>query len=219
MTVTITTSRNDSGEAQNAEQSSELSTPVRRLGREKLAERTIETVLQLTPDAETVAATLRAAGLRFSRKAETVRREAARTVRAEAKGFDFSVFEDFAELQEQARLSLQHAVETFLDLLAQAEDERFQIEQITQNTTVEQRLGDPAFRARREAAALILYQVWHGGHWIAGAWEAFDKVFDAYRKANPAPPPTLASNDTAPARQDLVARKIVSLDAWKSADR
>lgn len=196
-----------------------LSTPVRRLGREKLAERTIETVLQLTPDTETVAVTLRAAGLRFSRKAETVRREAARTIRAEAKGFDFSVFEDFDELQKQARLSLQEAVDTFLDLLAQAEDERFQIEQITQNTTVEQRLGDPVFRARREAMGRILHQVWHGGHWIAGAWEAFGKIFGDYREANPAPPPALASNDTAPARQDLVARKIVSLDAWKSADR
>lgn len=196
-----------------------LCTSVRRLGREKLAERTIETVLQLTPDTETVAATLRAAGLRFTRKAETVRREAARTVRVEARCFDFSVFADFDELQEQARFSLQGAVETFLDLLAQAEDERFQIEQITQITTVEQRLGDPAFRARREAAAVVLHQVWHGGHWIAGAWEAFDKVFDAYRKANPPPPAALASNDTVPARQDLVAHKIVSLDAWKAADR
>ncbi len=196
-----------------------LSTSVRRLGREKLAERTIETVLQLTPDTETVAATLCAAGVRFARKAEAVRREAARTVRAEARCFDFSVFADFDELQEQARFSLQGAVETFLDLLAQAEDERFQIEQITQITTVEQRLGDPAFRARREAAAVVLHQVWHGGHWIAGAWEAFDKVFDAYRKANPPPSAALASNDTGPARQDLVARKIVSLNAWKSADR
>ena len=75
------------------------------------------------------------------------------------------------------------------------------------------------FRARREAMGRILHQVWHGGHWIAGAWEAFGKIFDDYRKANPAPPPALASNDTAPARQDLVARKIVSLNAWKSADR
>jgi hypothetical protein len=44
-------------------------------------------------------------------------------------------------------------------------------------------------------------------------------VFDAYRKANPARPAALASNDAGHARQDLVARKIVSLDAWKSADR
>ncbi len=197
----------------------ELSTPVRRLGREKLAERTIETVLQLTPDTEMVAGTLRAAGLRFSRKAETVRREAARTVRTEARGFDFSLFADFDELQDQARLSLQEAVDTFLHLLAQAEDERFQIEQITQNTTVEQRLNDPAFRARRETAGRILYQVWHGGHWIAGAWEAFGKVFDAFRKANPARPATLISNDTGAARQDLVARKIIPLNAWKTADR
>lgn len=139
-----------------------LSTPVRRLGREKLAERTVETVLHLTPDTETVVATLHGAGLRFSRKAETVRREAARTVRTEAKGFDFSIFADLDELQEQARLSLQEAVDTFLHLLAQAEDERFQIEQITQNTTVEQRLNDPAFRARREAAGRVFYQAWHG---------------------------------------------------------
>ncbi|OUI97447.1 hypothetical protein HK15_03470 [Acetobacter orientalis] len=197
----------------------ELSTSVRRLGREKLAERTIETVRQLTPDTETVAETLRAAGLRFSRKAETVRREATRTVLTEAKSFDFSVFEDFTELQEQARLSLHEAVEAFLNLLVQAEDERFQIEQITQNTTVEQRLGDPAFRARRAAAAVLLHQVWHGGHWIAGAWEAFAEVFDDYRKAYPAPSPAIASNDTMPARQKLVVRKIVSLDAWKSAGR
>jgi phytoene dehydrogenase-like protein len=196
-----------------------LSTPVRRLGREKLAERTIETVLQLTPDTETVAATLHAAGLRFSRKAEAVRREAARSVRTEAKGFDFSIFADLDELQEQARLSLQEAVDTFLHLLAQAEDERFQIEQITQNTTVEQRLNDPAFRARRETAGRILYPVWHGGHWIAGAWGAFGKVFDAFRKANPARPGTVVSNDTGSARQDLVARKIISLNAWKTAGR
>lgn len=196
-----------------------LSTSVHRLGREKLAERTIGTVVQLTPDTETVAAAFRAAGLRFSRKAEAVKREAARTVRAEAKSFDFSVFEDCAELQEQARLSLQEAVDAFLKLLAQAEDERFQIEQITQNTTVEQRLGDPAFRARREAAAVILQQVWHGGHWIAGAWETFAEVFDDYRKTYPAPSPTVASNDTLPARQELIVRKIVSLDAWKSAGR
>jgi hypothetical protein len=219
MIVTITTGRNDSGEPQDAEQHSGLSTSVRRLGREKQAERTIETVLQLTPDTETVAATLRAAGVRFSRKAEAVRREAARTVRAEARCFDFSVFADFDALQEQARFSLQGAVETFLNLLAQAENERFQIEQITQNTTVEQRLSDPAFRARREAAAVALHQVWESGHWIAGAWEAFGKVFDAYRKANPARPTALASNDMGPARQDLVTRKIVSLDTWKSADR
>ncbi len=196
-----------------------LSTPVRRLGREKLAERTVETVLQLTPDTETVAATLHGAGLRFSRKAETVRREAVRTVRTEAKGFDFSIFADLDELQKQARFSLQEAVDTFLHLLGQAEDERFQIEQITQNTTVEQRLNDPAFRARREAAGRVFYQVWHGGHWIAGAWEAFGKVFDAYRKANPARPNAFASNDAGSARQDMVARKIVSLDAWKMVDR
>ncbi|MBS0965845.1 hypothetical protein JK165_07020 [Acetobacter okinawensis] len=218
MIVTITTGRNDS-DHHDTEQRCELSTSVRRLGREKLADRTVETVLQLTPDTETVAATLHGAGLRFSRKAETVRREASRTVRTEAKGFDFSIFADLDELQDQARLSLQEAVDTFLHLLAQAEDERFQIEQITQNTTVEQRLNDPAFRARREAAGRVFYQAWHGGHWIAGAWEAFGKVFDAYRKANPARPAALASNDTGHARQDLVARKIVSLDAWKSADR
>lgn len=53
----------------------ELSTSVRRLGREKLAERTIGTVVQLTSDTETVAAAFRAAGLRFSRKAEVVKRE------------------------------------------------------------------------------------------------------------------------------------------------
>jgi hypothetical protein len=105
MTVDITISRNGNHEAQDAEQSSGLSTPVRRRGREKLAERTIETVLQLTPDTETVAATLRAAGLRFS------------------------------------------------------------------------------------------------------------------RKANPARPAALASNDMGPARQDLVTRKIVSLNAWKSVGR
>ncbi|MFT8481083.1 hypothetical protein [Gluconobacter oxydans] len=171
------------------------------------------------PDTETVAATLHAAGLRFSRKAEAVRRGAARTVRTEARSFDFSIFADFDELQEQARLSLQEAVDTFLDLLAQAENERFQIEQITQNTTVEQRLNNPAFRARREAAGRILYQAWHGGHWIAGAWEAFGTVFDAYRKASPARPTAFTSNDMGHARRDLVARKIVSLDAWKSADR
>lgn len=196
-----------------------LSTSVRRLGREKLAERTIETVLQLTPDTETVAVTFRAAGLRLSRKAEAIRREGVRAVRAEVKGTDFSMFADFEALQEHARLCLQETVDAFLGMVAQAEDERFQIEQITQSTTVEQRLSDPAFRARREAAAVALQQVWESGHWIAGAWEAFSKVFDAYRKANPLPPAALASNDTRPARQDLVTRQVVSLDAWKAADQ
>mgnify|MGYP004708905989 CR=1 FL=1 len=196
-----------------------LVTSIRRLGREKLAERTIETVLQLTPDTETVAATLRAAGRRLSRKAEAIRREGARAVRAEVKGTDFSMFADFEALQEHARLCLQETVDAFLGVVAQAEDERFQIEQITQSTTVEQRLSDPAFRARREAAAVALQQVWESGHWIAGAWEAFCKVFDAYRKANPPPSAALSSNDTGPVRQDLVVGKIVSLDAWKSADR
>ena len=196
-----------------------LVTTVRRLGREKLAERTIETVLQLTPDTETVAATLRAAGRRLSRKAEAIRREGARAVRTQVKGTDFSMFADFEALQEHARLCLQERVDAFLDMVAQAEDERFQIEQITQSTTVEQRLSDPAFRARREAAAVALHQAWERGHWIAGAWEAFGKVFDAYRTENPPPPAAPARNDIGPARQELVARKIVSLDAWKTADR
>lgn len=217
--MNIPTGRNDSGEPQDAEQHSGLSTSVRRLGREKLAERTIETVLQLTSDTETVATTLRAAGRRLSRKAEAIRREGARAVRAQVKGTDFSMFADFDALQEHARLCLQETVDAFLELVAQAENERFQIEQITQNTTVEQRLSDPAFRARREAAAVALHQAWESGHWIAGAWEAFGKVFDAYRKANPPPPAALASNDTRPARQDLVTRQVVSLDAWKAADR
>lgn len=219
MIVNIPTGRNDSGEPQDAEQHSGLSTSVRRLGREKLAERTIETVLQLTPDTETVATTLRAAGRRLSRKAEAIRREGARAVRAQVTGTDFSMFADFDALQEHARLCLQETVDAFLELVAQAENERFQIEQITQNTTVEQRLSDPAFRARREAAAVALHQAWESGHWIAGAWEAFGKVFDAYRKVNPPPPAALASNDTRPARQDLVTRQVVSLDAWKAADR
>ncbi|WP_025861726.1 hypothetical protein [Acetobacter papayae] len=194
-----------------------LVTTLRRLGREKLAERTIETVLQLTPDTETVAVTLRAAGRRLSRKAEAIRREGSRAVRAQVKGTDFSMFSDFDALQEHARLCLQETVDAFLELVAQAEDERFQIEQITQNTTVEQRLSDPVFRARREAAAVALHQAWESGHWIAGAWEAFGKVFDAYRKANPPPSAAFSRNDTGPVRQDLVTRKIVSLDAWKTA--
>lgn len=49
--------------------------------------------------------------------------------------------------------------------------------------------------------------------------EAMVEGFDAYRKANPARSTALASNDTGPARQDLVTRQIVSLNAWKSADR
>lgn len=196
-----------------------LVTTLRRLGREKLAERTIEMVLQLTPDTETVAVTLRAAGRRLSRKVETIGREGARAVRAQVKGTDFSMFADFGALQEHARLCLQETVDAFLKLVAQAEDERFQIEQITQSTTVEQRLSDPVFRARREAAAVALHQAWERGHWIAGAWEAFGKVFDAYRKANPPPSAAFSSNDTGPVRQDLVTRKIVSLDAWKTADR
>lgn len=49
--------------------------------------------------------------------------------------------------------------------------------------------------------------------------EAMVEVFDAYRKANPARPAALASNDMGPARQDLVTRKIVSLNAWKSVGR
>ena len=96
-----------------------LSTSVRRLGREKLAERTIETVLQLTPDTETVATTLRAAGRRLSRKAEAIRREGARAVRAQVKGTDFSMFADFDALQEHTRLCLQETVDADFSHLRQ----------------------------------------------------------------------------------------------------
>ncbi|MCP1213784.1 hypothetical protein [Acetobacter okinawensis] len=193
-----------------------LETSVRRLGRERQQEKTVEAVIDLAPTYATVAAFVREAGLSAPRRAATIQKESRLAFQDVIDDYDLTDPTDVEELEIWLRLDLQEIVEAALDIIIASRDEVFQIEQIMAQTTIEQRLQDKTFRERRQVAGHLLNRAWFAGQWVVGAWGACKRVMDKWQKT------AIKNHRNAvysphPVKRDLSEQKVVMLSAWKKA--
>lgn len=196
-----------------SDQVSTLGTSLRRLGRERQQEKTVEAVIQLAPSYESVAAFLKDAGISKPRSAAGIQRSARQAIKVLIAGYDV---ENAEEMESWLRADLQGIVDASLEMMTSARDEVFQVEQITAQTSIEQRLGDVSFREKRKTAGLMLDQAWFAGQWVTGAWEACTGALEKERKrstetARLSP----ASHTTKPFVSS--GENVVMLNAWKQA--
>ncbi|MBO1326780.1 hypothetical protein K2X14_13860 [Acetobacter sp. TBRC 12305] len=198
-----------------------LVTSVRRFPTERASERTVEAVLALAPTFETVDATLRECGLRGPRRASALQREAAREMRRELREYGDIPDESAAELETFLRDGLQAAVDHALSLLPRARDKVFQMERISAQTSVEERLSDPEFRARRLEAGMLLDEAWQVSQCVVGGWSVALRMLeacrarDASRQVAEAGKPDV--NEIRGRKEVLASEKVVLLSAWKNA--
>lgn len=142
-----------------------LETSVRRLGRERQQEKTVEAVIELAPTYATVAAFLKEAGLSAPRRAAGIQKEGRLAFQAVIEDYDLTGPSDVdvEELEIWLRSDLQEIVDKALEIMIAGRDEVFQIEQIMVQTSIEQCLEDKIFRERRQAAGHLLNLSWSAG--------------------------------------------------------
>lgn len=191
-----------------------LETSVRRLGRERQQEKTVEAVIELAPTYATVAAFMREAGLSAPRRAAGIQKEGRLAFQDVINDYDLTDPADVDELEIWLRSDLQEIVDKALDIIIAGRDEVFQVEQIMLQTSIEQRLVDKLFRERRQAAGHLLNRAWFAGQWVVGAWGACTRVMDKWQKE--------AINNQKnvdlsplPVKRELSEQKVVMLSAWK----
>mgnify|MGYP004712948931 CR=1 FL=1 len=200
--------------------SAPTTTSVTRLGLERRAERTIETLQAQQIDCDTIRQALFQAGLRAPRKAETLRRDGARGLRQVLidTGYDYGDVTSADELEARFREWVQPLVEQSLTELSAARDALFWQEQIRGQTTVEQRLRDPTYRQEAYAAGETISQAWFHSQWLLGAWDAIAGIVAKYR-AGTLKPPVRDESQAAPSatRRTLAEQNIVLISAWRKA--
>ncbi|MBO1326741.1 hypothetical protein K2X14_14075 [Acetobacter sp. TBRC 12305] len=205
----------------SAPEAPSLVTSVRRFPTERAAERTVEAVLALAPTYETVEATLRECGLRGPRRASALQREAAREMRREVREYGDIPDESAAELETFLRDGLQAAVDHAMSLLPRARDMVFQMERISAQTSVEERLSNPEFRARRLEAGRLLDEAWQVSQCIAGGWSVALRMLEACRARDTArevsKPDGSDVSEMRARKEVLASEKVVLLSAWKNA--
>lgn len=206
---------------ESAPEAPTLVTSVRRFPTERAVERTVEAVLALAPTFETVDATLRECGLRGPRRATALQREAAKEMRRELREYGDIPDESAAELETFLRDGLQAAVDHALSLLPRAKDKVFQMERISAQTSVEERLSNPEFRARRLEAGMLLDEAWQVSQCIAGGWSVALRMLEACRARDASRRVTeTGGSDVSEihgSKASLAREKIVLLSAWKNA--
>lgn len=193
-----------------------LETSVRRLGRERQQEKTVEAVIELAPAYATVAAFLREAGLSAPRRAAGIQKEGRLAFQEVIDDYDLTDPADVDELEIWLRSDLQEIVDKALEIIIAGRDEVFQVEQIMQQTSIEQRLGDKTFRERRQAAGRLLNQSWFAGQWVTGAWGACTRALDKWRKEAIRNHRNVEHSPLA-VKRDLSEQKVVMLSVWKKA--
>ncbi|WP_338333653.1 hypothetical protein [Acetobacter sp. LMG 32666] len=195
-----------------------LETSVRRLGRERQQEKTVEAVIELAPTYATVAAFLKEAGLSAPRRAAGIQKEGRLAFQAVIEDYDLTGPSDvdIEELEIWLRSDLQEIVDKALEIMIAGRDEVFQIEQIMLQTSIEQRLEDKIFRERRQAAGHLLNQSWSAGQWVVGAWGACTRALDKWRKEAIETHRNVENSPHA-VKRGLSEQKVVMLSAWKKA--
>lgn len=199
---------------------SATTTTVTRLGLERRAERTIETLQAQQIDHETIGQALSQAGLRPPRKAETLRREGARGVRQALSetAYDYGDVTSADELEARFREWVQPLVDQSLLELSAARDALFWQEQIRGQTTVEQRLTDLDYRQEAYAAAVRISQAWCHSQWLLGAWDAIAGIVAKYRDGTLKTPKRGQEHAASPVgRSTLAGQTIVLISAWRNA--
>ncbi|MFT8540982.1 hypothetical protein [Acetobacter sp.] len=190
-----------------------LGTSLRRLGLERQQEKTVEAVIQLAPTYESVDAFLKDAGISKPRSAAGIQRSARQAIKVLIAGYDLESVED---MEIWLRADLQGIVDASLEMIISARDEVFQVEQITAQTSIEQRLVDVSFREKRKTAGLMLDQAWFAGQWVTGAWGACTGALEKERKRSTETTRFGArSHATKPFASS--GENVVMLTAWKQA--
>lgn len=193
-----------------------LETSVRRLGRERLQDKTVETVIDLAPTYAKVSAFLREAGLSRPRCAAGIQKMGRLAFQEVIDDYDLANPSNIEELEIWLRSDLQEIVDKAFEIIIAGRDEVFQIEQIMVQTSIEQRLEDKIFRERRQAAGHLFNQAWYAGQWIVGAWGSCTKAMDKWRKEAIKNHRNIGHSPQA-VKRDLSEQKVIMLSAWRKA--
>lgn len=193
-----------------------LETSLRRLGRERLQEKTVEAVIRLAPGYDSVATFLREAGISAPRRAAGIQKKGRQAFQWVIDDYDPPGPADIEELEIWLRSDMQEIVDKALEIIIMARDEVFQMEQIMAQTSLEQRLEDRAFRERRQAVGFLFDQAWYAGQWITGAWAACTSCMEHWQKDGLRGSRKDVSSPQA-TTSNFSEQKIVLLSAWKKA--